>query len=164
MELLTGHKALDETKPEESMHLVTWFRRVIHGTDKAELFDHLDPALNADDAIAVGTTSPSSSPSQSVLMVAELAWHCTAREPQNRPDMSHAVNVLSPIVEQWKPNDVPEDEEGIDLDLTLPQALKKWQAYEGASVSSSDNTRDSMVSMPACPSGLVHSFTSMDGR
>ena len=129
MELLTGHKALDETKPEESMHLVTWFRRVIHGTDKGELFDHF-----------------------------------TAREPQNRPDMSHAVNVLSPIVEQWKPNDVPEDEEGIDLDLTLPQALKKWQAYEGTSVSSSDNTRDSMVSMPACPSGLVHSFTSMDGR
>ena len=34
---------------------------------------------------------------------AELAGHCTAREPSRRPDMGHSVNVLSPLVEKWKP-------------------------------------------------------------
>ncbi|KAK1660767.1 hypothetical protein QYE76_048926 [Lolium multiflorum] len=28
MELVTGRRALDDTQPEDSMHLVTWFRRM----------------------------------------------------------------------------------------------------------------------------------------
>lgn len=155
MELLTGRKALDETRPEENMHLVTWFRRLIG--NKGAVFDAADPVIEVNDET-----------SQSILIVAELAGHCTARDLHNRPDMSHAVNVLSPLVEQWKPTDVAEDEEGIDLDLTLPQALKRWQAFEDSSATSSDymdnNTRASMASIPACPSGLAQTFTSTDGR
>ncbi|KAI5081396.1 hypothetical protein GOP47_0004579 [Adiantum capillus-veneris] len=155
MELLTGRKALDETQSEENMHLVTWFRR-LSGT-KESLFSAIDPVIEVNDET-----------SQSILIVAELAGHCTAREPHKRPDMSHAVNVLSPLVEQWKPSDVPEEDEGIDLDLTLPQALKRWQAFEGNSTTSSDymsgNTNVSMASMPACPSVLGQPFSSSDGR
>eukprot|EP00250_Pteridium_aquilinum_P021114 c25029_g1_i2 orf=368-910(-) len=155
MELLTGRKALDEKEPEESMHLVTWFRRQL--ANKGSIFNSVDSVLQVTDDI-----------SQSILIVAELAGHCTAREPYNRPDMSHAVNMLGPLVEQWKPSDVAEDDEGIDLHMTLPQALKKWQAFEGTSMTSSDYLDDSagasMSSLPARPSGLAQTFTSVDGR
>lgn len=156
MELLTGRKALDETQSEENMHLVTWFRRLIGNKDA--LFNAIDPVIEVNDET-----------SQSILIIAELAGHCTARESHNRPDMSHAVNVLSPLVEQWKPNDVDEEDEGIDLDLTLPQALKRWQAFQGNSGTCSDyymdgNTSASMASMPACPSVLAQPLQSSDGR
>ncbi|KAG5146663.1 hypothetical protein JHK84_032206 [Glycine max] len=70
----------------------------------------------------------------SIHTVAELAGHCCAREPYQRPDAGHVVNVLSSLVELWKPSDQSsEDVYGIDLAMSLPQALKKWQAYEGRS-------------------------------
>ncbi|KAE9449763.1 hypothetical protein C3L33_18334, partial [Rhododendron williamsianum] len=70
----------------------------------------------------------------SISTVAELAGHCCAREPYQRPDMGHAVNVLSSLVELWKPSDQSsEDVYGIDFEMSLPQALKKWQDFEGRS-------------------------------
>ncbi|KAL6228345.1 hypothetical protein ACLB2K_002295 [Fragaria x ananassa] len=121
MELITGRKALDESQPEESMHLVTWFQRIFINKDSFR--KAVDPTIDLDE----GTLA-------SVSTVAELAGHCSAREPYQRPDMSHAVNVLSSLVELWKPSDQSfEDIYGIDLEMSLPQALKKWQAYEGRS-------------------------------
>lgn len=158
MELITGRKALDETQPEESVHLVAWFRRMSSKKDDFRLA--IDPALDVTEESF-----------QSIRAVADLAGHCTSREAWHRPDMSHAVNVLSPLVEKWKPVDIEGEEGiGIDLDMTLPQALKRWQAYEGASVSSEsgfftrsdlDNTSNSM---PSRPVGFAESFTSSDGR
>lgn len=157
MELITGRRALDETQPEESMHLVTWFRRVYLNRDT--FTNAIDPVL---DEITDDTF-------QSICTVAELAGHCTVREPYQRPDMGHAVNVLSPLVEQWKPTDIDgEDCYGIDLDMTLPQALRKWQAFEGGSsimddesLRSLDNTQ---ASIPNKPMGFADSFTSADCR
>ncbi|URE28736.1 STYKc [Musa troglodytarum] len=159
MEMITGRKALDESQPEESMHLVTWFRRML--LDK-EAFRKaaIDPAIDMDEETAA-----------SVGTVAELAGHCCNREPHQRPDMGHAVNVLSSLSELWKPCD-PDSEEsyGIDLDMTLPQALKKWQAFEDRShvdgatssfLASLDNT---YTSIPTGPPGFADSFTSADGR
>ncbi|KAK8615622.1 hypothetical protein V6N13_017207 [Hibiscus sabdariffa] len=140
MELISGRKALDETQPEESLHLVTWFRRIL--TRK-----HLQ-----------------------ALAQSELAGHCCAREPYQRPDMSHVVNVLSSLAELWKPAE-PNNNDiyGIDLELTLPQALKKWQAFEGNSnldesssfLASTDSTQ---TSIPCWPSGFADSFASADAR
>ncbi|KAM5558113.1 receptor protein kinase TMK1 [Rosa sericea] len=158
MELITGRKALDESQPEESMHLVTWFRRIFINKDSFR--KAIDPTIDLDE----GTLA-------SVSTVAELAGHCSAREPYQRPDMSHAVNVLSSLVELWKPSDQSsEDIYGIDLEMSLPQALKKWQAYEGRSnmessssslLPSLDNTQ---TSIPTRPYGFAESFTSADGR
>ncbi|CAA0809369.1 Probable receptor protein kinase TMK1 [Striga hermonthica] len=159
MELITGRKALDETQPEESVHLVTWFKRM--HLNKEAFRKAVDPAIDLDD----DTLS-------SIGTVAELAGHCCAREPYQRPDMGHAVNVLSSLVELWKPSSEPgpEDIYGIDLEMSLPQALKKWQAFEGrthADSSSSsylpsmDNTQ---TSIPTRPFGFAESFTSADGR
>ncbi|KAF3975647.1 hypothetical protein CMV_001101 [Castanea mollissima] len=158
MELITGRKALDETQPEESMHLVTWFKRMY--INKDSFCKAIDPTIDLNEETIA-----------SISKVAELAGYCCAREPFQRPDMGHTVNVLSSLVELWKPSDQnPEDLYGIDLEMSLPQALKKWQAYEGRSnmessssslLPSLDNTQ---TSIPTRPYGFAESFTSADGR
>ncbi|XP_059649795.1 receptor protein kinase TMK1-like [Cornus florida] len=157
MELITGRKALDETQQEDTIHLVAYFRRIHNNKDSFE--KAIDPTIHLDDEIRA-----------SVNIVAELAGHCSAREPYQRPDMSHAVNVLSSLAELWKPSDPDaEDMYGIDFDMSLPQAVKKWQALEGMSgvdgsssyFGSADNTQ---TSIPTRPPGFADSFASADGR
>ncbi|EPS64046.1 hypothetical protein M569_10735 [Genlisea aurea] len=161
MEMISGRKALDESLSEEVQHLVPWFRRML--INKETLRKAIDPAIELDEETLASVTT-----------VAELAGHCSAREPHQRPDMGHVVNVLSSLAEMWKPSEPadPDDVFGIDYEMTLPQALKKWQALEGASggadassssydVGSSDNTQ---TSIPTRPSGFADSFTSADGR
>ncbi|RDX69726.1 Receptor protein kinase TMK1, partial [Mucuna pruriens] len=159
MELITGRRALDDTQPEDSMHLVTWFRRMYVNKDSFhKAIDHTIE-LN-EEALA------------SIHTVAELAGHCCAREPYQRPDAGHAVNVLSSLVELWKPSDQSsEDAYGIDLGMSLPQALKKWQAYEGRSQMESSSSSllppsldNTQTSIPTRPYGFAESFTSTDGR
>lgn len=159
MEMITGRRAIDNTQAEENIHLVTWFRRMLLNKDSFAKI--IDPTMDVDeDALPI------------VRTVAELAGHCCAREPYQRPDMSHVVNVLAPLVEIWKPLEGDDDDiYGIDLDMTLPQALSKWQAIEGRStiddvssssmLTSGDNTQSSI---PTRPSGFADSFTSNDGR
>ncbi|KAJ8498491.1 hypothetical protein OPV22_009043 [Ensete ventricosum] len=158
MELITGRKALDESQPEENVHLVRWFWRML--LNKDTFHKAIDPTIDLDEDT-----------SASISTVAELAGHCCVREPHQRPDMSHAVNVLSSLAELWKPSD-PDSEEsyGIDLDMTLPQALEKWQALEDRShvdgpmtsfLTSLDNTH---TSIPTGPPGFADAFTSADGR
>ncbi|KAI4373196.1 hypothetical protein MLD38_011349 [Melastoma candidum] len=157
MELITGRRALDETLPEDSVHLVTWFRRM--SLNKDTFRKAIDPVIDLTEETLA-----------SISTIAELAGHCCAREPYQRPDMGHAVSVLSSLVELWKPTE-PDSEDiyGIDLEMTLPQALKKWQAFEGNSntdmSSSSSYLGDStQTSIPTRPSGFASSFTSSDGR
>ncbi|KAL6959631.1 mitogen activated protein kinase [Sarracenia purpurea var. burkii] len=161
MELITGRKALDESQPEESMHLVTWFRRMhVENDTFRKVIDSAIIDLTEETLASIST-------------VAELAGHCCAREPYQRPDMGHAVNVLSSLVELWKPSDQnSEDIYGIDLEMPLPQALKKWQAFEGRNIDSSSSSSSSFLpsldnsqtSIPTRPNGFAESFTSADGR
>ncbi|CAL5396824.1 unnamed protein product [Camellia sinensis] len=129
MELITGRKALDQTQKEESVHLVTWFRRM-HNKDTFR--KAIDPTIDLDEetvasATVIHTPSGGRRPVTCVSTVAELAGHCCARASSQRPDMGHAVNVLSSLTELWKPSDPDADDiYGIDFDMTLPQAVKKW--------------------------------------
>ncbi|GJX84925.1 receptor-like kinase TMK4 [Tanacetum coccineum] len=72
---------------------------------------------------------------KSIYKVAELAGHCTARDPYQRPDMGHAVNVLGPLVEQWKPSKPEEDDgdPGINLNTSLSLLVRRWERDEGTS-------------------------------
>lgn len=151
MELLTGLIALDEDRPEESQYLAAWFWHI--KSDKDKLRTAIDPALDLNDETF-----------ESICTMAELAGHCTAREPSQRPDMGHAVNVLSPLVEKWKPlDDDTEDYCGIDYSLPLNQMVKGWQEAEGKDASYID-LEDSKGSIPPRPLGFAESFTSADGR
>ncbi|CAK9149136.1 unnamed protein product [Ilex paraguariensis] len=153
MEIITGRKALDETMPDERSHLVSWFRRVLINKDNIQ--KAIDQTLDPDEETF-----------ESICRVSELAGHCTAREPFQRPDMGHAVNVLGPLVEQWKPSSHEEEESnGIDLHMSLPQALQRWQADEGTSTMFGGRSySDTQSSIPSKPSGFADSFDSMDCR
>nr|XP_027119138.1 receptor-like kinase TMK4 [Coffea arabica] len=153
MEIITGRKALDETMSDERSHLVTWFRRVL--INKDNIRKAIDSTLGPDDETY-----------ESICKVAELAGHCTAREPHQRPDMGHAVNVLGPLVEQWKPAKNDEEESyGIDLHMSLPQALQRWQADEGTSRMFDDvSYSQSQSSIPSKPLGFADTFSSTDCR
>ncbi|CAN0847526.1 Receptor-like kinase TMK3 [Linum grandiflorum] len=154
MEMLTGLVALDVERAEEKQHLASWFQKVQLQSDKEMLKDAIDPELelNNDDTL------------ESISVMAELAWNCTARDPGQRPEMGYAVNMLAPLVEKWKPmEDDPEDYCGIDYSLPLNQMVKGWQEAEGKDLSYVD-LEDSKGSIPARPTGFADSFTSADGR
>ncbi|XP_024984553.1 receptor-like kinase TMK4 isoform X2 [Cynara cardunculus var. scolymus] len=153
MELITGRKALDETVPDDRSHLVTWFRRVL--ISKENIVKAIDQTLDTEDEETL----------ESICKVAELAGHCTAREPYQRPDMGHAVNVLGPLVELWKPSThEEEDGNGIDLHMSLPQILQRWQADEGTSSMFDTSFTQTQSSIPSKPSGLADTFDSTNGR
>lgn len=153
MEIVTGRKALDETAPNERSHLVSWFRRVL--INKDGIRKAIDPSLD-----------PDKETFDNICKVAELAGHCTAREPFQRPDMGHAVNVLGPLVEQWKPSssrDEDDEGSGINLQMSLPQALLRWQSEEGTSTMFGDFSYSrTQSSIPPKTSGL--SSFSTEGR
>lgn len=151
MELLTGMMALDEDRPEEKQYLAAWFWHI--KSDEEKLMAAIDPALDIKEETF-----------ESISTVVDLAGHCTAREPSQRPDMGHAVNVLAPLVEKWKPlDDDTEEYSGIDYSLPLNQMVKGWQEAEGKDFSYMD-LEDSKGSIPARPTGFAESFTSADGR
>ncbi|KAH9737943.1 protein kinase domain-containing protein [Citrus sinensis] len=151
MELLTGLMALDESRPEERQYLAAWFWNI--KSDKEKLRAAIDPILEVNDDTF-----------ETFWTIAELAGHCTSREPSQRPDMGHAVNVLAPLVEKWKPlDDEPEEYSGIDYSLPLNQMVKDWQEAEGKDLSYV-SLEDSKSSIPARPTGFAESFTSDDGR
>ncbi|KAE8663825.1 histone deacetylase 8-like isoform X1 [Hibiscus syriacus] len=108
---------------EETRYLMEWYGRIKSNKDK--LLAAIDPALEVNEQIY-----------ESIATIAELACHCTAREPYHRPDMGHAVNEPAPLVEEWKPvDDESEGYSGIDYDQPLPQMLKVWQPAESRGVS-----------------------------
>ncbi|XP_065868707.1 receptor-like kinase TMK3 [Euphorbia lathyris] len=151
MELLTGLAALDEQRSEESRYLAEWFWRI--KSSKEKLMAAVDPTLGVNDETF-----------DSISIVAELAGHCTARDPNHRPEMGHAVSVLGLLVERWKPiKDESNDVGGIDYSLPLPQMLKVWQNSDSTGISNASSS-DSKDSIPARPAGFADSFTSCDGR
>jgi hypothetical protein len=116
MELISGRKVLDDTLPDDESHLVTCFRRNL--LDRDRFMKSVDPSLDLSD----------NESRDALLEMADLARHCTAREPFQRPDMSHCVNRLAPLVDQWKPTSyVEEDEDDLQSGLPLSEKLKKWK-------------------------------------
>ncbi|KAJ6883200.1 receptor-like kinase TMK4 [Populus alba x Populus x berolinensis] len=153
MEIITGRKAVDDTRPEEAAHLVTWFRRIL--INKENIPKAIDESLNPDEETLA-----------TIYTVTELAGHCTARDPYQRPDMGHAVNVLAPLVKQWRPASQQEDQNcGTDLDTNLPETLRRWQTEEGTSTISDDTSfTQTRSSVPSMTSGFSDTFTSNDCR
>ncbi|RAL48237.1 hypothetical protein DM860_005661 [Cuscuta australis] len=123
MKLITGREALDETNSEDSYYLVSWFQRVLVDTQNIQM------------AIEQNLDLEEGENHESIFKVAELADHCTAREPVKRPEMGHVVTVLSSLVEQWRPFIAEDDKsyDGIELRMNLSEMLQRWQGDEGTS-------------------------------
>ncbi|XP_031275090.1 LOW QUALITY PROTEIN: receptor-like kinase TMK3 [Pistacia vera] len=104
MELITGKKAVHAINSEETVHLVPWFRRM--HSNKDTFREAIDQTIELDEETVA-----------SVSKVAELADTCCTSEPHQRPDMNHVVNVLSSLVESWRPTvPVYNDIYGIEID------------------------------------------------
>uniref|UniRef100_A0A2N9FAY2 Serine-threonine/tyrosine-protein kinase catalytic domain-containing protein n=1 Tax=Fagus sylvatica TaxID=28930 RepID=A0A2N9FAY2_FAGSY len=123
MELITGRKAVDDTMPDERSHLVTWFCQIL--INKENIMNTIDQTLNPDEETM-----------ENIIKVVELAKYCTTREQYQRPDMGHVVNILSPLVKQWKPTyheeehshstfHGEEDTYGIDPHMSLSLTLER---------------------------------------
>ncbi|KAI3849292.1 hypothetical protein MKW92_002426 [Papaver armeniacum] len=98
MELVTGLRSLDESRSEETGYSASWLRAAVDRTLEVieERFE-------------------------SICIITELAGHCTAREPHQRPVMIHAVNT--------------EECSRIDYNLPLNQMVKGWKELEDGDIS-----------------------------
>ncbi|KAE8697801.1 methyltransferase-like protein 21C-like [Hibiscus syriacus] len=108
---VTG-KITTKADARRDQYLAAWFCHI--KSDKEKLRAAIDPCLDIKDETF-----------KSISIIAELAGHCIAREPSQRPDMGHAVNVLAPLLDKWKPWDDDNDEYcGTDYSLPLNQTVK----------------------------------------
>ncbi|XP_028051197.1 receptor protein kinase TMK1-like [Camellia sinensis] len=93
MQLITGRKAVIEleTEQDEFIGIVSWFHKMRMKNNTFHMA--IDPTIDLDEEVLA-----------SINTVAELASQCCANKPSHRPDMSHTVNVLSGLVQHWKPS------------------------------------------------------------
>ncbi|KAH7684870.1 Non-specific serine/threonine protein kinase protein [Dioscorea alata] len=115
MEIIMGRKVLDESRPEEDTHLVSTFHRLYE--DKQNFLNNVDTSMELDDESR-----------REILKVAELSIYCTASDPAQRPDMSHSVSVLAPLLDHWKPAGLPASPSGSHVGscMTLTERLERW--------------------------------------
>jgi serine/threonine protein kinase len=88
LEMLTGLRALDTTRPAPQLNLVDWAKPML--ADRRKLARLVDPRLEGQ------------YPSKAALRAAQLTLSCLAGDPKNRPSMAEVVVVLEEI-ERMRP-------------------------------------------------------------
>jgi serine/threonine protein kinase len=83
LEILTGRRTLDKSRPSSEYNLVEWSQS--HLKSKRKVLKILDPQLG-------GQYSR-----RGVLMAAKLACRCLSKEADRRPEMHQVVSVLEKI-------------------------------------------------------------------
>ncbi|KAG8387390.1 hypothetical protein BUALT_Bualt02G0016300 [Buddleja alternifolia] len=90
LELLTGRKSLDKSRPAREQNITDWAVPLLR--EKKKLLNIVDPRLDGD------------YPIKGVHKAAMLAYHCLNRNPKARPLMRDIVDSLEPL--QITPSDV----------------------------------------------------------
>ncbi|XP_022731067.1 probable serine/threonine-protein kinase PBL16 [Durio zibethinus] len=83
LELLTGRKSLDKSRPAREQNLTDWALPLLK--EKKKLLNLIDPRLEGD------------YPIKGVHKAAMLAYHCLNRNPKARPLMRDIVDSLEPL-------------------------------------------------------------------
>lgn len=83
LELLTGRKSLDKTRPAREQNLTDWAIPLLR--EKKKMLNIVDPRLEGD------------YPIKGVNKAAMLAYHCLNRNPKARPLMRDIVDSLEPL-------------------------------------------------------------------
>ncbi|RZR92896.1 hypothetical protein BHM03_00021272 [Ensete ventricosum] len=83
LELLTGRKSLDKSRPVREQMLADWAAPLL--TQKRKVMGVIDPRLGGD------------YPDKAVQKIAMLAHHCLNRNPKARPLMRDIVCSLEPL-------------------------------------------------------------------
>ncbi|CAA6669210.1 unnamed protein product [Spirodela intermedia] len=83
LELLTGRKAVDKTRPAKEQSLVDWARPLL--SDKRKLLQVIDPRLEEQ------------FPARAAQKACSLAFYCLSQNPKARPLMADVVETLEPL-------------------------------------------------------------------
>lgn len=83
LELLTGRKSLDKSRPAREQNLADWALPLLK--EKKKFLNIVDPRLEGD------------YPIKGVHKAAMLAYHCLNRNPKARPLMRDIVDSLDPL-------------------------------------------------------------------
>ncbi|KAF4354452.1 hypothetical protein F8388_018412 [Cannabis sativa] len=83
LELLTGRRSVDKTRPSKEQNLVEWARPKLN--DKRKLLQIIDPRLENQYSVRAAQKACS------------LAYYCLSQNPKARPLMSDVVETLEPL-------------------------------------------------------------------
>ncbi|TKY74847.1 Serine/threonine-protein kinase [Spatholobus suberectus] len=83
LELLTGRRVVDKSRPNRERSLVEWARPLLR--DQRKLHHIIDPRLEGH------------LPMKGALKVAALTYKCLSHHPNPRPTMSDVVKILEPL-------------------------------------------------------------------
>ncbi|VFQ84054.1 unnamed protein product [Cuscuta campestris] len=83
LELLTGRKSVDKTRPSREQNLVDWARPKLN--DKRKMLQIIDPILENQYSVRAAQKACS------------LAYYCLSQNPKARPLMSDVVETLEPL-------------------------------------------------------------------
>ncbi|XP_031486754.1 probable serine/threonine-protein kinase PBL8 [Nymphaea colorata] len=83
LELLTGRRSVDKTRPPKEQSLVDWARPKLN--DKRKLLQIIDPRLESQYSVRAAQKACS------------LAYYCLSQNPKARPLMSDVVETLEPL-------------------------------------------------------------------
>ncbi|KAK3444686.1 hypothetical protein EUGRSUZ_A00879 [Eucalyptus grandis] len=83
LELLTGRKSFDKTRPSKEQNLVDWARPKLN--DKRKLLQIIDPRLENQYS------------ARAAQKACSLAYYCLSQNPKARPLMSDVVETLEPL-------------------------------------------------------------------
>uniref|UniRef100_A0A2P2KNP0 non-specific serine/threonine protein kinase n=1 Tax=Rhizophora mucronata TaxID=61149 RepID=A0A2P2KNP0_RHIMU len=83
LELLTGRKSVDKTRPSKEQSLVDWARPKLN--DKRKLLQIIDPRLENQYS------------ARAAQKACSLAYYCLSQNPKARPLMSDVVETLEPL-------------------------------------------------------------------
>ncbi|XP_020591637.1 probable serine/threonine-protein kinase PBL8 isoform X2 [Phalaenopsis equestris] len=94
LELLTGRKSIDKTRPCKEQSLVDWVRPKLN--DKRKLLQIIDPRLDGQYSVRAAQKACS------------LAYYCLSQNPKARPLMTDVVETLEPLQETGVLNSIPD--------------------------------------------------------
>lgn len=83
LEMLTGRRSMDKSRPNAEHNLVEWARP--HLSERRRFYRLLDPRLEGRFSI------------KGAQKALQLAAHCLSRDPKARPLMSEVVEALKPL-------------------------------------------------------------------
>ncbi|KAH0457429.1 hypothetical protein IEQ34_012744 [Dendrobium chrysotoxum] len=92
LELLTGQKSIDKTRPGKEQSLVDWARPRLN--DRKKLLQIVDPNLEGQYSM------------RAVQKACSLAYYCLSQNPKARPLMSDVVETLEPLQESIGANGI----------------------------------------------------------
>ncbi|KAM7483905.1 hypothetical protein LguiB_008488 [Lonicera macranthoides] len=84
LELLTGRRAMDKTRPSRGQSLVEWARPLLKDSQRLDRI--MDPKLEGQYSM------------QGAKKAAAVAYQCLSHNPKSRPTMSNVVSTLEPLL------------------------------------------------------------------